>query len=61
MAHTAPDAPLVLHRTRIGKGAMKKFVFLSPKPYGYSRQKATVLCECVYGMQKVTSYDMLRS
>jgi hypothetical protein len=25
MAHTAPAAPLVLHRTRIGKGPMKKF------------------------------------
>jgi hypothetical protein len=25
MAHTAPAAAFVLHRTRIGKGAMKKF------------------------------------
>jgi hypothetical protein len=25
MAHTAPAAPFVLHRTRIGKGAMRKF------------------------------------
>jgi hypothetical protein len=25
MVHTAPAAPFVLHRARIGKGAMKKF------------------------------------
>jgi hypothetical protein len=25
MTHTAPAAPFILHRTRISKGAMRKF------------------------------------